>query len=116
MKTFTKKYQLWEAVDTGESAFALIEFDTLSHAILAPKKYSWYITKAASVQITDAEEQSYAPIPLRDRIDGGGSGVDKPTTIHPESRPVEQTEKSPEEIAADELAARYTNGPVAPIA
>lgn len=111
MKTFTKKYQLWTFVD---SAYTFEEFDTLQECIEAPKQGEWYITKKVSLSVTEAETEPYGKIPIPSPFDGKGSGHDKHSDLPSRgANPRPEPDRTPEEIAADDLAGRYAGGTIA---
>lgn len=128
MKNFIKKYQLWESrpfqeclscsVKPGSpilceaclerrsvSEYVFREFDTLQECIEAPKHYDWYITKKVSLAVTEAETEPTQLLVHKDLIP-----IVKQAAKLIEQKPDERT---PEQIATDDLAASYAHGPVA---
>ena len=118
MLNFTKKYQVWESDDdeftTEDLKYSVTEFDNLQEAVLVPKKKVSFITKKVSLAVTEAETEPYVRSATIDglyprggediKLVGTATGI-KPNTV----------ERSSEEIAADELAAKYAGGPIADI-
>lgn len=110
MKTFTKKYQLWTYADGG-SYFTFTEFDTLQECIEAPKYSDWYITKKVLLAVSEAETEAHGQNSIYSsrRMPVIGD-IQSDTRIG--SKTVDRT---PEEIAADELAAKYAGGAIGTI-
>lgn len=62
MKTFTKKYQVWQLAEGNQ--FSFDEFDTLAECIAAEKHGgSWYITKMVTLAVTEVGEAPIVAMP-----------------------------------------------------
>lgn len=106
MKTFTKKYQVWCKDPQVTDSYIFIEYNSLEECISAPKLGNdWYITKKVSLAVSEAETEPYGQSA---RPNNGNTTTSQPIK---QQEPNEVT-RTPEEIAADELAARYTGGQV----
>ena len=101
MKTFTKKYQVWER-DGDTASFSFTEFETLQECIIAEKQGDWYITKGVSLVVAEEGELPTIkpPVPY-------GYFANPPTVK--EVPELVDEEIDPEQAA---LAAAYGAGPI----
>jgi len=103
MKTFTKKYQVWQEAEGTQYVFT--EYDTLNECIVAEKHGDWYITKGVSLVVQEAGD---APaLPANSLINANTITFSKVAAT--EVAPLVDEESTPEEIAA---AAAYGSGPI----
>lgn len=110
MKTFTKKYQVWERNEGNYYGFT--EFDTLQECITAEKHSDWYITKGVSLVVQEAGETPVLPantfVPYAQaKLPKNGVA----TLNADEAAALLAAEEGGPEAAA--LAAAYGSGPVA---
>lgn len=115
MKTFTKKYQVWEkkSEDREGDYFAFTEYDTLQECITAEKHSDWYITKGVSLVVQEAGEVPVV-LPANTFVPYAQAKLPKngvATLNADEAAALLAAEEGGPEAAA--LAAAYGNGPVA---
>jgi hypothetical protein len=104
MKQFTQKYQVWIYTD---NAYNFTEYDSLQEAILSSKSGEWYLTKSASIKVTDSEEPSEAKliIPTQPYV------TQRSDEFNPIGGTIPTTPTA-EERSAEDLARRYAGGPI----